>query len=210
MAHDGEPETDRSELRRRAMLEVAREVFLDKGYAAASMSEIAARVGGSKGTLYNYFSSKEELFAAVMAHSCEKVVGEIYDQLPRVDQDLRRGLVEFGCAFLDFLQREDVMSLHRLVIAESGRFPQVGRIFYEQGPRRGELRLAEFFQKLMEAGRVRPGDAARTGQQFKDLLVSDVLLRRQWGVMDPLRADQVRAHAEDAVDVFLRAFQPQP
>ena len=55
---------DRRDQRREAILEVAREVFTEEGYAAASMSTIAARLGGSKGTLYNYFKSKEELFGA--------------------------------------------------------------------------------------------------------------------------------------------------
>jgi AcrR family transcriptional regulator len=206
MSVDGEPEPVRSEARRRAILEVARDVFLDKGYAAASMSEIAARLGGSKGTLYNYFSSKEELFAAFIAEVCRKVAAALYDQLPAGEEDLRQGLIDFGCVFLDFLMREDVMSVHRLVVAESGRFPHVGQTFYEQGPRRGELRLAEFFGRLMDAGQIRRGDPRRVGQQLKDLLLSDFLLRLQWGVIERPSPEQARAHVTDAVDVFLRAF----
>jgi TetR/AcrR family transcriptional repressor of mexJK operon len=55
---------DRRDKRREAILDVARSVFSEEGYAATSMSSIAARLGGSKGTLYNYFKSKEELFGA--------------------------------------------------------------------------------------------------------------------------------------------------
>src|SRR3954464_10654712 len=56
--------------RRELILDVASEVFLKEGYAATSMSEIAARLGGSKGTLYNYFKSKEELFEAYVSRNC--------------------------------------------------------------------------------------------------------------------------------------------
>jgi AcrR family transcriptional regulator len=54
----------RRDAKRDTIIEVARQVFFEEGYAAASMSTIAARLGGSKGTLYNYFKSKEELFEA--------------------------------------------------------------------------------------------------------------------------------------------------
>src|ERR1700722_2359782 len=72
------PRLDRDS-RREAILDVAAEVFMDVGYSAASMSMIAARVGGSKGTLYNYFKNKEELFEAqvrdMCGHGAERMFG---------------------------------------------------------------------------------------------------------------------------------------
>src|ERR1700744_640952 len=56
--------------RREAILDVAQEVFLEEGFAAASMSTIAAKLGGSKGTLYNYFKSKDDLFNAYGERRC--------------------------------------------------------------------------------------------------------------------------------------------
>src|SRR5262245_35792992 len=93
----------RSDERREGILQVAGEVFLETGYAAASMSTIAARLGGSKGTLYSYFTSKSELFAAVMTDAClansEAMFGSVDDAAP-VDEALRRvgrGLLTFLC-----------------------------------------------------------------------------------------------------------------
>src|ERR1700721_3771942 len=64
---------------RESILKVAREVFFENGYAATSMSSIAARLGGSKGTLYNYFKNKEELFEAqvrdMCGHGAERMLG---------------------------------------------------------------------------------------------------------------------------------------
>ncbi len=87
----------KTEERRQAIIEKAREVFQEEGFDRASMSEIAARVGGSKATLYSYFKSKEELFVAVMKGSTE--VGNVYKpfadpSLPKVSsfEDLRRDL----------------------------------------------------------------------------------------------------------------------
>src|ERR1700728_4072656 len=93
----------RSDAKRRAILDVASEVFLAQGFAATSMSEIAARLGGSKGTLYNYFRSKEELFAAIMIDTCEGPANALFDHLPSTDGGLRPALIEMGCGLLNFI-----------------------------------------------------------------------------------------------------------
>ena len=76
----------RSDAKRRAILDVASEVFLAQGYAATSMSEIAARLGGSKGTLYNYFRSKEELFSAFIVDTCQGPAMTYFDPLPPIGE----------------------------------------------------------------------------------------------------------------------------
>jgi len=91
--------TPRRDLKRDMILSIAQEVFLEEGYAAASMSTIAARLGGSKGTLYNYFRSKAELFVAVIQNLCEVNQNQIFDV---ADQDIRKFLTELGHEVQDF------------------------------------------------------------------------------------------------------------
>jgi len=99
------PDLSRGDAKRRAILDVASEVFLAQGYAATSMSEIAATLGGSKGTLYNYFRSKEELFSAFITDTCQGPAMAIFDQLPTADdgKSMRDNLVDFGTDFLSFI-----------------------------------------------------------------------------------------------------------
>jgi AcrR family transcriptional regulator len=198
----------RSDARRRAILEVAREVFLAEGYAAASMSEIAARLGGSKGTLYNYFRSKEELFAAFMADTCQSHAAAVFDPLPPIGEGkaVRESLIDLGVTLLEFLLLDDMIIVHRLVVAEAGRFPELGRLFYEAGPQRGERRFTEYFRQAMAAGHMPPDDPQMVGQRLKDLVMSDVYLRRLWGVVGDLDPATLRAHVTQSVDIFLRAF----
>jgi AcrR family transcriptional regulator len=193
-------ESARSEARRRAIIEVAREVFLAHGYAAASMSEIAVRMGGSKGTLYNYFRSKEELFEAFMVDTCGKSANALLDHLPRV------ALIEIGAGFLSFVLDAPIMSVHRLVVAEAGRFPELGRVFYETGPRNSELKLGEYLGHAMDAGRLRRGDPIEAARRLRDLVMSDVYNRRLWGVIDEPTPEQIRAHVTRSVEIFLAAF----
>jgi TetR/AcrR family transcriptional regulator, mexJK operon transcriptional repressor len=200
------PALGKSERRRQAILDVARELFQAQGYAATSMSEIAARLGGSKGTLYNYFRSKEELFAAFMIDTCQIGSNAVFDPLEPAGADLREALVDLGVNFLTFLLMPDTLAVHRLVVAECGRFPELGRIFYETGPKRGQENLARFFASIIADGRLKPGDPMEIGHWYKDILLGDVYNRTLWGVLGPLTPEQLRAHVGRAVEVFLRAF----
>jgi TetR/AcrR family transcriptional repressor of mexJK operon len=199
-------ESGKSELRRRAILDVAQEAFLSQGFAATSMSEIATRLGGSKGTLYNYFRSKEDLFAALMVDICQGPANAVFDHMPPPDGDLRDGLIELGSGLLGFILSGPSIAVHRVGVAEAGRFPQVGRIFYETGPERGSEKLADHFTNLIAAGKIKPVDPRMAGQRFKDLVLSDIYSRRLWGVIGDLTAAQIREHVEEAVDIFLTVF----
>jgi TetR/AcrR family transcriptional regulator, mexJK operon transcriptional repressor len=202
------PDLSRSDARRRAILDVASEVFLAQGYAATSMSEIAAKLGGSKGTLYNYFRSKEELFSAFIVDTCQGPAMTYFDPLPPIGEgrSVRDSLIDMGTSLLEFLHVDEVIAMHRLVIAEVGRFPELGRMFYEAGPRKGELRFAEFFEAAMVAGHLPADDPMMVGQRLKDLVMSDVYLRTLWGVADDVSGHAIREHVARSVDVFLRAF----
>ena len=201
-------DSPRSDARRRAILEVARQAFLAEGYAAPSMSAIAARVGGSKATLYNYYRSKEDLFEAFMADTCQSLASAIFDRVAPIGEgrSVRDSLIELGEALLNFLLLDRIVTLHRLVIAEAGRFPELGRVYYEVGPRKGEARFTEIIERAMAAGCLPPDDPHMVGQRFKDLVMSDVYLRRLWGVLGNLNADEQRAHVVQSVEIFLRAF----
>ena len=203
-------ESPKSEARRRAILDVAREVFLSRGFAATSMSEVATRLGGSKGTLYNYFRSKEDLFAALMIDTCEGPANAIFDHLPPMGGDLRGDLIQIGSSLLSFILSETTLAIHRVVVAEAGRFPQIGEIFYETGPKRGAERLGGYFQDVMATGAVRPGDPFHMARWFKDLLLADIYHQRLWGVAPVPSPAQIRAHAAEATDIFLTVFGPLP
>jgi TetR/AcrR family transcriptional repressor of mexJK operon len=202
------PETNRGDVRRRAILRVAREVFLARGYAAASMSEIAAKLGGSKGTLYNYFRSKEDLFSAFITETCQGPAVRLFDSLPPIGEGrgVRESLIDLGISLMEFLQLDEIVAMHRLVSAEAGRFPEIGPLFYDAGPRKGETRFTDYFEQAMAAGRIPQGDARLLGQRLKDLVMSDVYLRHIWGVPREMSSTELRDHVAQSVDLFLKAF----
>ena len=130
-----------SDDRRAAMLEIARAAFLREGYAAASMSEIAAKVGGSKATLYSYFPSKKDLFVAVIEEEVQLMLTPLFE-MDETQGDFRTVLEQFARRFLDLLLAEDTVAFYRLIVAESARFPEIGQAAYQFGVQRGLDRLA--------------------------------------------------------------------
>src|SRR5579864_1286819 len=100
--------------RRDAIVAIAQATFIANGYSGTSMSAIAARLGGSKGTLYNYFKSKEELFAAVVEKKCTQILGLMNEAEITSGGDLRATLSNFGERFLELVLNDDSVATFRL------------------------------------------------------------------------------------------------
>src|SRR5690242_21291322 len=115
--------------KRRQILDGARAVFLSQGFDAASMGEIARAARVSKGTLYVYFDSKEELFQAIVHQQCEAQAEGLFD-LNSDDEDVERVLTRLGTGFVGFLCSPEKASPLRTVIAIADRMPEIGKQFY--------------------------------------------------------------------------------
>ncbi|MBU1376835.1 MAG: TetR/AcrR family transcriptional regulator [Alphaproteobacteria bacterium] len=201
------PTITKREDRRETILDVARECFLAEGFAATSMSTIAARLGGSKGTLYNYFKSKEELFAAMMQRTCAELQATLFDVGPEAG-DTEAKLAHFARGFLNHLMTPEAIAIQRVVVSESERFPELGRVFYESGPKIVLGRIGAYLEELMAAGRLRRTDPIVAAQHFKDLAISGVYWPHMWGVAAAPTPAQFDQQVTRAVDTFLRAYAP--
>jgi AcrR family transcriptional regulator len=158
---------DRSCKRREAILEVARAVFAEEGYATASMSTIAARLGGSKGTLYNYFKNKEELFAECVRQECARFAEALFDSAP--PDDLEAWLTAFGERFITHLLSDWAVRTYQLVISEAHRTPELARAFYEAGPAQWIQRLSAVLAAARDRGEMVADDCELAAQQFMSL-----------------------------------------
>lgn len=149
--------------RRRAILAVAATSFLEHGYAGTTMSAISAELGGSKGTLWNHFSSKEELFAAFLDEATAYFKRELMTVL-EPSRDLRPALETFAFRFMEKIGLPDSIKMYRLVVGESGRSPEVGQMFYARAPGAVEAILARFLVDHMQAGNLQSGDPIRAAR----------------------------------------------
>ena len=189
------------------ILDGAKAVFAAAGYEGASMSEIAARAGVSKGTLYNYFPSKERLFAACIHEHKRTIAGAVFALDPDAP-DLHRELTSLGLRYFELLTRPQLMSVYRSVIAESPKFPELRRIFYEAGPRFGIGRLAEFLRAVTARGRLAIADPDLAAAQFLMLCRADLYHRKLLCLIDEVDEAELRAVVASAVKLFLKGYAP--
>jgi AcrR family transcriptional regulator len=131
----------KSEARRQAILDTAAEAFRERGYEATSMSEVAARVGGSKATLYNYFCSKESLFAAVMVEQVRAQAAPVMEAFASSD-DFESALRKLAPDYIRLMLRPEVLAVKRMCAAEGERCG-FGPALYEEGPKPAWVRMAQ-------------------------------------------------------------------
>lgn len=195
----------RSEVRRSAILAVAWKAFLEHGYAGASMSDIAERLGGSKGTLYNYFPSKEDLFLAAARQKGEELRAELMRVSPHSD-NLKEDLTRLACELLDIVKSDDYLAFYRIIIAEAVRLPIIGEAAYLD--RRSTLLapLAGRIEEEIEVGRLRKVDPMEAAEVFWDLCSASFHWRSLLGLTSKLTAKEIRRLVERGVWIFLSAF----
>lgn len=209
--HEGEPRRSRSDLRLEEsrvaeLLDIASEVFLASGFAAASMNEIARLSNSSKTTFYSRFPTKEKLFIAVMERRMDTVLGEVTAPLP-AKSPIGAALKEYGTRFLRFALSDEQITLFRIISMESARFPKLGERFYEMGPQRGQTFLAGYLQGQIKLGHLVKEDPWTMAEHLVSLLSGGSV---RWTVLGIQTATQTREkqqeHIAGVLKVFLRAY----
>jgi AcrR family transcriptional regulator len=195
----------KTEARREAILEAAAEAFRERGFEAASMADVAVRVGGSKATLYNYFSSKEELFVAVMLKASKAQAGPIFEAF-KASPDLEPALQRFGRAYLPFMLSAEVLAIIRMCAADGER-TGVGRIVQEFGIKVAWGQVADRLEQAMDQGQLRRADPWQAAMHLKALLEAGVLDRRVKGCSVETTPEEIETAIVTGVDVFMRGYR---
>ena len=191
---------------RARLIEAAAEAFFEAGYTA-SMEAIAVRAGVAKQTLYNHFASKDALFAVVIRRDAERMVTALGDD----GGDLRARLIRFAAAFRCVVLGARCIALYRTLIAESTRFPEMMRPFYESGPAHTLSELAGLLESEMLAGRLRsdgPETAKFAAEMLLSMLSGTERTRYLLGIENHPPEDE-HTKVERIVDCFLRSFAAQ-
>ena len=202
---DGDAKAIRKGRKFDAVLDAARGLFLEHGFEATSVDEIARLAGVSKATLYSYFPDKSLLFLEVAKVELLRQADLILTG-DNLDLPVREFLSGFGYGMLDFLTSRFGLSLFRVCVAESARFPDLGRQFMESGPMMVEDCLIRFIDAAAERGELVCDDGRLAAAQFAELCKAGVHSRILMGTLDEL-TPEVRARVIDgAVETFLARY----
>jgi len=192
--------------KRQQIIDGACRVFLEHGFDAASMGEIAREAGVSKGTLYVYFKSKEELFEAIVEAQCS-LQGEQIFSFDANDRDVEAVLTRLGDAFVRFMCRARGISPLRTVIAIADRMPELGAKFYQSGPACGIGSLKAYLEDQVAAGVLRPHDCEVVAAQFIDSCLSLTFKPMLFNAAGPPSDAQIDRVVRTAVRTVLTAYK---
>ena len=205
---DGEAPKSKRDLRRETtrgeILQIAGDMFLEEGFAGTSMSAIATRLGGSKGTLYNYFESKEELLEAFVRERCTNFWETVFS-FAGEDVSVRQLLTNVGEAFLRQLDR-DVIRFVRVLIGEAARIPELTHVFWEAGPQAKARLLAQRLEDAKARGEFDASDCQLAARQFIALIRGQFYFERLLNLESSSNEAAVRADIAASVDLFLKAY----
>jgi AcrR family transcriptional regulator len=202
--HDGVSAEKQSQI-----LDGAARVFAEAGYEGASMSRIAAVAGVSKGTLYNYFAGKRELFAAFMQRVCASRIALIFDTVGE-DTPLEEALLHICRRMMGVLTSEEGLLVYRMAVSEAAAFPELSEVFYASGPQRALARMTDWIRRSADAGKLRVDDPEFAAEQLFALMQTRVLMRRRLRLTSAVSEAEVDRVVTAGVSLFLRGYGAQP
>lgn len=190
--------------RRERIIQVARSVFFEVGYAGASMSLISQRLGGSKATLYAYFSSKEELFAAIIREGCQDMAAIFQAHIGT--NDLRSSLTQVAREMMGLILSDWGNRTLQLIIEESRRNPDLPKLFNDVIEANGKQTMRQMLLTAHDKGQITIPDVNEAAGILKSLLFGDIHFKRLLNLCPPPSPQTLHAHIDRAIDVFLTYY----
>ncbi len=201
----GRPTRDASEQLRHRIVEVATELLFSHGYGATSIEAIARRARVSKRTLYQRFADKPALMSAVIVRLIDSLRPPAHTPLTE-GGNLEQILVHLGSLILHAALTPRVLQLQRLIVAESGRFPDLASAVAKAGGRQEAVALiSQLLLRHQRGAPVTPADAEFAAHQFLQMIVSLPQLRAI-GLGVPMTPLELETWVRNTVALFLDGY----
>lgn len=193
--------------KRAAILEAAKEMFIELGFNGVSMDGIAASAGVSKLTVYSHFGDKETLFTEAIQAKCVEMMP---DELFVTDSEgpLRAQLLGIGHAFFALISSDAAIATQRMMMTPETD-DRIRQMFWQAGPARTETALADFLGARVARHELVIDDLALAARQFFCLIKGEVHAHMMCGLCSAPDQPNADAHIAVSVDFFIRAYEPR-
>ena len=188
------------------VLEGARTVFMRDGFEGASVDDIAREAQVSKATLYSYFPDKRLLFSEVARIECNRQAEEAIEVIGK-GAPIEQVLHEAASRIVRFFLSDFGQQVFRICVAESHRFPELGRRFYASGPALVRERLSKVLTPYVEAGILDIDDMDLAANQFGELCKGDLFVRNLCGMCGEVTETDIARVVNGAVEMFLARYR---
>lgn len=192
----------------RRILEGARSAFREFGFEGASVDEIARRAGVSKPTLYTYFGDKQALFTASFSDECQGYADNAFEDADFTDAgSVEAGMRRVVREVITYLLSPAAQAMFRSAVAETSRFPDLGRAYYEAGPGLTKKRIIGLLEQAADGGVLAIKDFDLAASQLMSLCKSDLFVKQLFSVGDKPSAQEIERVADGAVKLFFDGYR---
>lgn len=199
------PGRPRDPAKRTALLDAARELFLERGSDAVGMEHVFARAGVSRATLYSNFRDKHELLAEVIAKESERIVSKEQAR-NNFDQPVEINLILYGERLLRFAAEADTMAFERLIAQAALSEPGYGPEFFAAGPGRTRGVLEALIRAGQERGEIGACEPRQAANDLLGLWQGFWRIEVQYGHRPPPAPDELDRLVRHGVSQFLKLY----
>jgi TetR/AcrR family transcriptional repressor of mexJK operon len=188
--------------KRLLILKTASKMFMTLSYDEVSMDALADAIPVSKRTLYNHYKDKKALFSAVMQNRCQMV----FSKLSEILQDNKSPeytLTNIGQQYLGIVLEPDAVNIYRTAITESQKFPELGKLFYEAGPKRSTAILADYLKSLHTKKILNVPNPELAANTFMGMLLNRIQMKCMLGFQKRVSEEEKNDIVRYVVKVFL-------
>jgi AcrR family transcriptional regulator len=187
------------------VLQGARDIFMSDGFEGASVDDIARTAKVSKATLYKYFPDKRLLFMEVARAECQRQAETALDQI-NFDGPVADALHGAALQIITSITSPFGQRIFRICVAESDRFPELGREFYESGPMLVRSKMVEFIALATSRGDLVVADPILAADQFAELCKADIFPRMVFNMASTFTQAEVMRVVDGAVEMFMARY----
>lgn len=191
--------------KRRAILEAAAQLFLERGFTATSMDAIAEAAPVSKPTLYSHFKDKSDLFGAVVSGRCCSLMYSLH-QHAEADEDIETALRAIAASLYDLIYEPDAIRLFRIIISELKQFPTLGKTLYSEGPTKALALLSNYLDMQNGKGVLHIEDPDTAARMFVSMLKGDHHMQFLLGVRETVLPEEREKIIDATVSLFMAGY----
>lgn len=210
MSYESKPRWERrKDARPQELLAAALDLFVERGYAATRLDDVAAQAGVSKGTLYLYFANKEDLFKAVVRENVVPVIGEAESIIDGHEGSSAELFREIILGWWERIGNTKLSGITKLMMAESGNFPEVAQFYHDEVMSRGNAMIMRMLERGVRRGEFRPIDMQQANHVICAPMIMLMMWKHSFGAcqVEPISPD---AYLESFIDLFLNGLLRAP
>lgn len=198
----------RKDARPQELLAAALDLFVERGYAATRLDDVAASAGVSKGTLYLYFANKEDLFKAVVRENVIPALGEAEGMVGAYEGPSAQLFRDIVLGWWERIGSSKASGICKLMLAESHNFPEVACFYRDEVISRGEAMVASLLERGIRRGEFRPIDVPHAASVLIAPMLMLMMSQHSSNCYQPPMTPH--QYLESLIDLFLHGVLAGP